>query len=84
MDLEGVGRWRAGGGVAGRRAHVEIHNKAKYATTRPRRTKFEIASSALTTACPQTFFSSLYILSIYLFLAYPPKALQHPHTTSVA
>lgn len=70
--------------MAGRRTHVETHNKVKYATTRPRRTKFEIASSALTTACPETAFSSLYILPIYLFLAYPPKALQHPHTTSVA
>lgn len=78
---------KEGGGVAERSMHVRNNNKVKYATTRPGRTKFEFASSALTTAClraPDIFFSSLHNPLVYLFPAYPPKALQHPHTTSVA
>ena len=49
-ELDGGGP--AAGGSEGR-MHVEMHNRVKYATTRPGRAKFHVASSALTTACPR-------------------------------
>lgn len=57
--------------------HVKTDNKVKYATTRPRRTKFESASSALTTAClPAPPSSShLFIISPSIYSLHTPQKL---------